>query len=88
MRWDVLLTGLSGAALMAGCSGSASSDGNRAPRATASGIAAAAPHAAGPGRATLGSPKATARKPAAAPDDDPFAVPETDAGAGPGPTQL
>jgi hypothetical protein len=88
MRSNVLLTAVAAVAVTAGCSGSAASDGNRAPRATASGIAAAAPHAAGPGRATLGAPKATARKPGPTPEDDPFALPDADAGAGPGPTQL
>jgi hypothetical protein len=79
------------AAGLAGCSGQAPGEGNRAPRAVASGIAPAAPHAQGHGRAAAGKTRAPARKPPSPmPEDDPFdPLAPPDAGAQqPGHTEL
>ncbi|MBI5536381.1 MAG: hypothetical protein HY898_26910 [Deltaproteobacteria bacterium] len=88
----LMLVAAFGLTVLAGCSGGTSSDGNRAPRATASGLAPAAPHAEGPGRAGLGTARPTAKKsPSPWPEEDPFnPTPGPDAAAPTpgGPTHL
>ena len=92
-RFAWMVVAAAGLPVVVGCSSNPSGDGNRAPRATVSGLAPAAPRAEGPGRAALGGPRPTAKKPPSPswPEDDPFnPTPGPDAGAPTpgGPTNL